>query len=485
VAARCDIRAATLGTDDPVDRLKNYAAADAQLRKIIADPAFSSVKAGAERLRGFVEFRLDPSARMLELSNVIERGSEPEVFKEDVDDYAQLVRSVFDRGKLAPVREGSDMADWIFSFRGADKEDHLVSQWQQTKALPWLVAALAGAQADTPQLTDLLDASAKVSENSPAYLIVRFHRDRLLSATGKEAEVRADVDKLLGTTTDAIPPSSRNMLLALRMKAAKNLDEFLEFAPRPVVRFDGAAGAALSGPPVEFDDDAADDLTYLFPTAVLADAARSSRLPDGLRLEIAETAWTRAAQLGQAQTARQLTPVLSSLANDGNLADLLKAYNQASSDAARTFAAAFLLLHRPEMSPSVHAGAGRRLAPDGQLDNYRNNWWCPLPALSDQRKLDGPIAFLSAKDRQAAESEKAELAEGSFGSDWLAEQVLSYAKAYPRDDRVPEALHLVVVATHLGNCGDTDVDVEKEAFTLLHKRYPNSSWAANTPYWYN
>ncbi len=66
----------------------------------------------------------------------------------------------------------------------------------------------------------------------------------------------------------------------------------------------------------------------------------------------------------------------------------------------------------------------------------------------------------------------------------LVEKVLAWAKASPDDQRIPEALHYVVRATRYG-CGDDKTSsYSKQAFQLLHSRYPKSEWTKRTPYFY-
>ena len=511
VAARCDIRAASLGTDDPVDRQKSYAAADAQLRKIIADPAFGSVKNGAERLRGLVEFRLNPDARLVELSNAIELRTSPETLKGNLDDYTKLIRRARPEAKVEPLRQQSALADWIYSFAlGRDTEELRVSRWQRTTSLPWLVAALTYARPDTPQVAALLDSSSSIPANSPAYLTVAFHRDRLLAAQGKDAQARIDVAAVLRMPPDQMPASARNLFSALRMHLAVNLNEFLEFAPRQPISVE-------SYPPTndlvsEFDADAAEVLTQAIPTQLLARAAATSSVRNDLRRQIAQAAWVRAVMLNQEQAARQLVPILSSLAPD--IAPGLKMYNEASSASERKFAAIFLILHHPELHPYVYAGVGRQTA-DGKIDELRDNWWCtfepPSPGAGTfaygkngsqnfygmYARLGGPLSilypggeitspqFIGAADRQTVEKEWASIVQSGGAPTWLGQQVIAWAKAHPADPRVPEALHLVVVTTRIG-CTDADSgDDSKQAFTLLHTRYPNSEWSAQTPYWFN
>ena len=61
---------------------------------------------------------------------------------------------------------------------------------------------------------------------------------------------------------------------------------------------------------------------------------------------------------------------------------------------------------------------------------------------------------------------------------------MDWAAAHPGDQRLAEALHRVVRATRLGCTTDASGNVSRDAFTLLHKRFPKSEWAKKTPYWF-
>jgi hypothetical protein len=63
-------------------------------------------------------------------------------------------------------------------------------------------------------------------------------------------------------------------------------------------------------------------------------------------------------------------------------------------------------------------------------------------------------------------------------------RAVAWAATYAPEPRLAEALHRVVRATRLGCTTERSGDVSREAFTLLHKRFPRSEWAAQTPYWF-
>jgi hypothetical protein len=520
VAARCEIRKATLGTDDPADQKTAFAAADAQLTKIIGDPAFDAVKPSALRLRGFVDFRLRPGERASQLSGSLERGDSPTTFSTDLDDFSQLARHQAIELASDDAARGKDpMTDWIISFRfsgDTGAEAHRVVRWQQTHSLAWLVAALADATPQTPKVGVLLDASAKVPVNSPAYLTLAFERDTVLADTGKQAQARQEIDKILTMPNDRVPAASRNIFLALRMKLAQNLEELLRYAPRTVVEVPEAVSlpedftTAIAGKPL-LDDDAAIVFSRKLPLSVLKAAAQSNLLTPRLRRDVAVAAFTRAVLLRDNVAARELAPAVGELVPSLKKQFATYASVDAADADAQEFAAAFLLLHAPGSRPVVGSGWGSRVSDDGEedltaIDDYRDNWWCYLgptgvvgaadgnpaePQLDESLRMiyrDGRIsapAFLTAQEREATQREWAAIAALPAGSQWLAERAITWAKAHPDDARVPEALHLAVRATRHGCRGDNTEKFSREAFDLLHQRYPKSDWTAKTPYWFN
>jgi hypothetical protein len=99
-------------------------------------------------------------------------------------------------------------------------------------------------------------------------------------------------------------------------------------------------------------------------------------------------------------------------------------------------------------------------------------------------KIPAP-AFLTQSDRAEADKELASIASQPAAPSWLGQQAIAFAKSHPNDPRVPEALHLVVRATRSGCPDAKPQDVSRQAFALLHSKYPDSPWTKKTPYWYH
>ncbi len=544
VAVRAKLRSITLNESSSQHSEKDLGPIDAELRSLEKEPSMRPLLPAIWRMLGYVEFRLNPGARRLELANIIEHARQRSTLREDLDDYTLLLdRAIGDEsdedapsgpqtaatksyGKSALSRAHSSMTDWILTFQAADESatTHALAEWNQSHSLPWLIASLSKATPQTPALSQLLEAAAAIPPSSPAYLTVSFHRARLLAQSGDESAARQLVDSTLVATPLQGLPSAANLFNALRMKLATTLDEFLQFAPRPpgVVAFgdDGrdlpdpaewctygspelqAACRARRSPPPLFDSDAATVLTEGIPTRLLAHAAASPRLPQNLRLQVAESTWVRAILLNDESVARQLAPILSSLSPA--LAPGLKSYVDAGYSS-RLFTAVLLILHHPELHPYISAGIGRQ-TPPSQMDSFHDNWWCSFaaPASEDTwgsyytmyTHINGPLLtvypdkklyspdFLSNAEKISAQSEWDALTKLDTAPNWLASQVLSFAKSNPRDPRVPESLHYIVRATHLG-CTDVESKrYSKATFQLLHSRYPHNEWTEKTPYWY-
>ena len=94
------------------------------------------------------------------------------------------------------------------------------------------------------------------------------------------------------------------------------------------------------------------------------------------------------------------------------------------------------------------------------------------------------VPFLSPQQAAATRAERKALIASGAGPNYLAGEVLKWAKENPDDPRVPEALHFAVRSTRYGCSNNQTTQLSKQAFEVLHKQYPNSKWTKQTPYWY-
>lgn len=532
LAARAMLRKGSLSAE-PV-RTEALTEAEKQLQSVLDNRSLNASHEDARRLLGLVRLRLRPAERLHELAQSVLRPDAQKSLKQDVWDYTLLLDKFINDEEsteakkfkdLPNVGRDDDLTDWVMTFQVSDNDalEHSVQRWRKTSSVAWLVAALSKVNGAHAAVPSLLEAASRVQPASPAYASVAFHSLRLMVETRREDEARRRLDATLLQHRASLPPSALNLLLSLRMHLALNLEEFLQFAQRVpsgfTYNYDGRQVPEdakeiekdkqlqpLMRTPMLFDGDATGLINRRLPLSLLKDAAASRALPDSLRTRVAIAAWVRAVLLDDRATERELVPVVLGLVPD------LKGYADADMDApandARKFSALYAMLKFSGLRPHVDAGVGRT-TPVGELDQYRDNWWCAFTlearphgsgddgnntawtrkSLADTNRpargeATSSLRFLSASQTAAASREAARLSALGAAPNYFARLAVEFANKFPDDPRIPEALHLAVRSTRYG-CTDTETGaLSKAAHTLLHKRYPKSEWAKKTPYWF-
>jgi hypothetical protein len=199
-------------------------------------------------------------------------------------------------------------------------------------------------------------------------------------------------------------------------------------------------------------------------------------------------------------SAERLQPVLQEL--DAALWKTMEPVRSPKDAAEKHFAAIFVVLNNPGMKPSARESSLRSTTL-GELDNYRDNWWCTdmsagpnwgqsyEPYNKDanlkfvDRDPDFPYpAWLTEPQRDAAKTEWGKLSRVGTAPNYLAEQVIAYAKRRGEDPRIPQALHLAVRSTRFGCTNVETSRFSKAAFDFLHEHYPHSEWSTKTRYYY-
>jgi hypothetical protein len=513
LVARSLVREATLGVKGGGADRDKLAAAEAQLQIILNDPAQSPVHPAAQKLLDYVRVRLAPGARMHDLAAALVRKDSQTTIERNSYDYRYLYDS-FQRGNFGGTEAlptEDDLTAWISAFQAGDGTA-AVKRWRETQTLPWLVAALSRTSGDQAGASELIAGGEKVLRGSPGYATTTFHTVRLLIESKQTSEAQKLLDKLLTTDSATLPESSLNLFRAERMKIAANWDEFLKFAVRiPAGTFSGfqqygngdIEGEDASLPDSvkphqpAFDVDAAKIVNEQTPLDMLLDAAQRDVLPRPMRREVAMSVWVRSILFADENTAKTITPLLQDLAPE--LKQPLQAYVDAKDPNSRRFAAVFVMLNFPGLRPYVQTGFGR-LTPTGKIDDFRDNWWCPFRGSQDSPDyyrvasiLTGHLQllypdgkpkpqFFSADQQARGQAEWKRLTDLPTAPDYLASQTVEWVRNNPNDPRAAEALHLAVRAVRYG-CGATK-GASKEAFQLLHEKYPNSEWARKTKYWY-
>jgi hypothetical protein len=503
LTARCLIRKAALTSKEEWDA-KLLAQAESQLRSIIADTSRGEIHSQARSLLRLVLLRSKPDQAARDLTRAVLKKSSGQTLKQDLWDYTwaldQLVKGKDEPPRkfvdLSPAGRDDDLTDWVLVFQITDRaaEDYAVQKWIKTKSVPWLVAALSKISGGNPQMPALLEAASNVKQGSPAFVTVAFNSLRLMIESGQQDEARKRLDALLSAPAPSISASSLNLFRSLRMQVAVNLDDLLRFAQRTPATisynedgrelpFDPSGDARLAplAKRTSLDSESAAVINQKLPLAELKLATTSKALPAHLRGRVALACWVRAVLLDQEQTAAEITPIVQTLVP--SLKEQMNAYVTTESGEFKKMVALYIVSKNPGMQPLVDPGIGR-LEEVTVLSDYRDNWWCAVGSGAIRNPIVSSPAFLGAGERAAADRELKQLASLGPAPNYLCVQAVRWASIKPDDPRVPEALHLAVRATRFG-CTDAETGkFSKQAFDVLHRKYPRSEWAEKTKYWF-
>lgn len=517
LVARSLIRKASLSEDRAANN-NLLSQAETQLMKVVSNNKFSAYHQSANNLLSLVGLRKNPAGQLHNLAVALSNPNSKINHKQFLWDYTTLMDKVaFEKNDSPeegetqiPLSEAAkdDITDWLFTFGNTDKGfEHALERWEKTQSQAWLAAALTHAKGSSVKVSTLIQAAEKVSNASPAFYHINYHIARLQLETGQKNEARKRIDNQLlvrvnqvgiGNTINA---STLNQILSLRMSLATSLDEFLKYAQRKPAGFiwdyDGNEmpdkedeTTKSEQNQVLFDYDATNLFNGHFPLATLRAAAENKQLPAHLRKRLAIAAFTRAVVLEREDVGRAIAPTLTQL--EPSLKALIDTYLSAVTPAERKAAGLYMILKTPAMQPFVNSGIGRTTSLN-EIDSYRDNWWCAqVPKVVDydangnevERKSLVNLDFLTEAQKTSAKNEVAKLVSLGTAPNYLAQEAAAWAQRTPNDPRVAEALHLAVKSTRYGCTDENTGKYSKAAFDVLHKQYPNSTWAKQTPYWF-
>lgn len=512
-----------------IELLRN---AEIQLRTILSDASMTDFHKSAQGLLNLVEYRSDLTARRKQLAETLSEKAENQNIYNDLTDYIWALetpemeakekgeeidrKAAEDAGKeydydyelklrdLPESERADDLTDWLFTYQAQDGFAHAYEKWKQTRKLHWLVAAISEIDQNANQLSELLSEAKKIKHDSPAFATVRYHQIRLLLANDKRAEAKQLLNEVFSASFKNLPVSAQNDFFAERMIVAENLDEFLKFAQRRAATFVWSDDFNEEGDDLKsdkdlqswtnrtmFDEDSVAFFNEKMPLSVLRQAALSPQLPEHLKRFLVIAVWTRAFALGNESVEREFTPLMSRYAPE--FSPLFSKYANASNKTDREAAGLAAILSYPVIQPYVPVGYGREDSLPTTVDSNRGNWWCAEDKAGEEHSKYDRYEFtypneypnfLTKNQSSEAVREREQLKTLGNSATFLARRAVEFANHNLDFRQTPEILHLAVRATRYG-CGDKETtNYSKQAFTILHKRYPQSVWTKKTPFWF-
>ena len=475
LVARTHLRRAGLAGGAGADALTTAAR---QADRLANDVAYRERLPAIVDLHRQIEIRRDPDGTLARLAGT---------FLDDPD--AMSPRDFRDLVFFLTHRANHELALWVHEavhgpLRRHDGravgEDVAWKRFQAQKQIEWLILAMAESVSTdgADKLEQLVNAAA--SEVPPSSMTVPFKRlhARLLGWLGRRDEARAIARELL--EYDDLSTAAHNRIQLLLAENASSWSEYSSHAALVpaeirIVEQTHPRRPAVTRSTRLLPEESAAIVNAHASAATMIEQAERADVGSYLIGRFALAAWTRAVIAGDTRTAERSAAAIAR--SVGWLAPAMRDYLNGD-DAA--FEAARILVKTPGMSPFVPADAGRvtptrELLRDDIADGLaRLNWWCPASG--------EPVPLPIHLDATITSAERAALSEAPASH--FGPPILRYAESNPADARVPEALHRVVFAARhacLGGPGE----ISRRAFELLQRNYPDSPWAAKTPYWYD
>jgi hypothetical protein len=307
--------------------------------------------------------------------------------------------------------------------------------------------------------------------------------------------------------------SGQNLVKALLLPTASSEEEWRRLAIRLVVarRDPEAMEAKPNAVPLAstFDDDATRFLNTRAPLAMWLRLAADPALSPALRDSLLETAWTRAVLAEDYASARRAAQMRIASPSQGATAkgpDMIAGIRRSMAlSVTDTAAWRHLLLERMAsttevlLPPHWPVADGIRPTPlkpwlepayDRSMATGSYSKWCrPLgvmttgPQAATAADFEMP-EFLPQEERAQQAALVAKLRAIPQDSIYFTQESLALMQRNRADPLVPQALSVAVKMARYA-CPDKAVgDWSRKGLQTLHAKYPDSTWAASTQYWY-
>ena len=275
-------------------------------------------------------------------------------------------------------------------------------------------------------------------------------------------------------------------------------------------------------------------------TTALAPPEDKPKLRYENRSKAAEVLWMRGFVFGDEDLMARTKPLL--IRSHPGLKRYFRQADAAKTPEARDFAFAVMVLRNPGLTPYFDDVRNTRTLRLDKLDPsnpLQGNWWCAAEdrahlAGNEDRLRDNFFDFAFRPSRYPIGLEKERIRHTGFwpktekhqidqawqrfrndyppfdiisedaqteletlprASEWLATKVRAYLESpegqedlkAPRDERIPESLHRLVEATRY-SCHTLkrgNASTSRWAYKMLHVHYGDTTWAAETPYWFD
>ena len=505
LAIRTLIRQGTVKTKDQfnTDFLEN---AQAQILKIKDNPEYINYKKALNDLNNFILDRLDPESRLRQLDQELIKNITYDSLEEYISVYDIVTNydpSNSEKNNTQPIIPNlGSMSEWIqvYQSKNSYTSNYTKQKYNKTKSIEWLVNLSQHLATSDKEFSIIIDRFNKLDVSNKAYLTLAYK----VSQYFIEAKQYDKAINLLETLLKIknLDLSSTNMYLALRVQLAKTLDQFLKYGISTEVGSWGgftdevpddylnlSFSLRTKKPKPDFIPLAQGFINSYFSLDMLKKLENTKyNLPSHENL--ARMIFLRSALLNKMVYVTESASELAKI--DNSYKNLYLNFLKCKEPETKKFLMAYIMLNDSSFVPYLTTGS----------TNYNPYWWGTYDLknlhMPDYNTDDGYYCYpnkvdyppyikplcLSQEDLTQASLEIKALNSAKPASVYLPEIVVNFAKTHKNYPLVPQALHLSVRCTHLGQRCHDGSQLSKEAFQLLHRNYPNNIWTKKTPYYY-
>ncbi len=511
LAIRTLIRQGTVKTKDQfnIEFLEN---AQAQILKIKDKPEYSAYINALNNLNNFILDRLDPKSRLRQLDQELINNITYDSLEEYISVYDIVTGydpNNFDTNEknIQPLIPNlGSMSEWIqvYQSKNSDACNYAMQKFNKTSTTQWLINLNQHTATSDKNFSTIIGQFNMLNQSNKAYLTLAYKVTKYFIDSKQYDKAINLLDKLLEIKD--LDLSSKNMYLAQRIQLAKSLDQFVKFGistevgswgnfsdevPDNYIYIDPAVKTIKSKPLHNFIPLAQGFINSYFSLDMLKKLSSTKIYTLPSRLNLVKVIFLRSALLNKMSYVNDAATILAQI--DVSYKNLYINFLKNNSPEEKKFLMAYIMLINSNFLPYLTTNSNN-------FNSYE--WWgkydltnLHMPDYNTDdgyysypNKVDYPTyikpLFLSKEDLVQASNEIKSLNSAKPASVYLPEIVVSFAKTHKNYPLVPQALHLSVRCTHLGQRCSDGSKLSKEAFQLLHKNYPNNLWAKKTPYYY-
>ncbi|MBP9867144.1 MAG: hypothetical protein KBC41_03665 [Candidatus Pacebacteria bacterium] len=411
------------------------------------------------------------------------------------------------------ISSHTEYVQWYYAWTGTSTLSFTKKKYQDAKQTAWLLPLVKNIKKSDSMFSEVEKAVGQIPANSPVYWTAHYYLIKSYVDAGDKDTANKLLSQLPKTTNSLL----FNYFENLKMMSTDNLTDMYKYSIRYAVTSDyisdGRDDAKIKQ--IQFIDDKAKAIFEHIPLEKQAEIFSNDGVLPSSQMELIRlTIFVRAVLYGNFTIADQMATLISN--HNQNIGNDLREYMNAKNAEDKKFTSALFMLKYPGAGLWFYDDAVVKVPyqtlstammwEDNLVTSYKtvsnydyNRWdYCqPYKYVEDSnsyetvstdfREYGYDISFMETL------LSKNEIASAITQSkfmyvvppNYFAEVVLSYAKAHPKDARVPEALSLATKMTKYSTCKNDDTSgYSKKMFKLLHDKYPNSIWAKQTTVYY-